>query len=97
MSKLRLIVLASMFVATGAFAQGSSGGITTSTDPAKIAAIEKHAAELKARPTQDTQVKPAAKQSHSSKSSTKSGTKSGTKSSTKSKQTSAKPAAKKAS
>jgi hypothetical protein len=93
MSKLRLIVLASMFVATGAFAQGSSGGITTSTDPAKIAAIEKHAAELKARPTQDTQVKPAAKQSHSSKSSTKSGTKS----STKSKQTSAKPAAKKAS
>lgn len=87
MSKLCLTVLASMVVATGAFAQGSSGGITTSTDPAKIAAIEKHAAELKARPAQETQAKPAAKQSHSSKSSTKS--------STKSKQTSAKPAAKK--
>lgn len=91
MSKLCLTVLASMVVATGAFAQGSSGGITTSTDPAKIAAIEKHAAELKARPAQETQAKPEVKQSASSK--TKASAKSGA--STKSKQTGAKPAAKK--
>lgn len=95
MSKLRLMVLTSLVIATGAFAQGSSGGITTSTDPAKIAAIEKHAAELKARPAQETQAKPEVKQSASSK--TKASAKSGasTKPSTKSKQTGAKPAAKK--
>ena len=54
MSKLPFILAISAFLATGAHAQAASGGIAVSTDPAKIAAIEKHAQELKA-----TQAKPA--------------------------------------
>jgi hypothetical protein len=84
MSKLRLILLISMAMASGAFAQGNSGAITMSTDPAKIAAVEKHAQELKARPAQEPQAKPAAKHSTTQKA----------KPSTKSKQTGAKPVAK---
>jgi Trk-type K+ transport system membrane component len=42
MNKLGLILLMSLATA-GAYAQGTSGGITTSTDPARAAAVEKHA------------------------------------------------------
>ncbi len=100
MKKVPLILLMSLAMAAGVHAQTASGGITMSTDPAKAAAVEKHAQELKARQAQPTQAKPAAK--HSSTKSTKSskGTKS-TKSSkkaqpqTKQQASSAKPVAKK--
>ena len=54
MSKFPFILAMSAFLVTGAHAQAASGGITVSTDTAKIAAIEKHAQELKAK-----QAKPA--------------------------------------
>jgi hypothetical protein len=59
--KLSLIVLMSLGMASAAFAQTATGGVTMSTDPAKIAAVEKHAQELKARPAPQAQAKPAAK------------------------------------
>jgi hypothetical protein len=59
--KLSLIILMSLGMVSAAFAQTATGGITMSTDPAKAAAVEKHAAELKARPAQEMQAKPAAK------------------------------------
>lgn len=62
MKKIPLILLMSFGLASAAFAE-AAGGITMSTDPAKAAAVEKHAAELKARPATETQVKPAAKAS----------------------------------
>jgi hypothetical protein len=70
MKKVPLILLMSLAMAAGVHAQTASGGITMSTDPAKAAAVEKHAQELKARQAQPTQAKPAAK--HSSTKSTKS-------------------------
>jgi hypothetical protein len=87
MSKTRLILLMSLCAASGAFAQGAGNGITMSTDPAKAAAVERHAQEIKARPAQETQAKPAAKSSSSQKAKPKT--------STKHKATAAKPAAKK--
>jgi len=54
MNKTGLILLMTLGMAAGAYAQTSSGGITVSTDPAKVAAIEKHAQELKARPATTT-------------------------------------------
>jgi hypothetical protein len=58
MNKLTFLLLTSL--ATGsAYAQGSSGGITTSTDPAKAAAVEKHAQELKDRQSKEAAAKPA--------------------------------------
>jgi hypothetical protein len=65
MSKTSLIFLMSSIFASGAFAQTSSSGITMSTDPARAAAVERHAQELKARPAHEAQVKPAAKSSGS--------------------------------
>jgi hypothetical protein len=50
-------------MASAAFAQSANGGITMSTDPAKAAAIERHAQELKARPAHEMQAKPATKTS----------------------------------
>lgn len=61
MKKISLILLMSVGLASAAFAQSATSGITMSTDPAKAAAVEKHAAELKARPATESQVKPAAK------------------------------------
>ena len=50
-----------MSLATGgAYAQGTSGGVTMSTDPAKAAAVESHAQELQARQAKETTSKPAA-------------------------------------
>jgi hypothetical protein len=85
MNKAMLMLALSSVMASGAFAQTGSG-ITMSTDPAKAAAVEQHAQELKARPAPQAQTKPAAKQS-ASKKTTKTHTKQGS--------TAAKPAAKK--
>ena len=60
MNKLTLILLTSLATA-GAHAQGTSGGITTSTDPARAAAVERHAEELKARQSKEAASKPASK------------------------------------
>ena len=58
-NKLPLILLISL-AATGAYAQGTGGGITMSTDPARAAAVEKHAQELQARPSTPAPSKSAA-------------------------------------
>jgi hypothetical protein len=44
--------------ASGAFAQAGSDGVTVSTDPAKAAAVERHAQELKARSAQQQMQQP---------------------------------------
>jgi hypothetical protein len=49
MHKISLVVLLSFAAATAASAQTAGMGITTSTDPAKIAAVERHAQDLKSR------------------------------------------------
>ena len=51
MNKLVPILLVCLG-ASGAFAQSNKDGVTVSTDPAKAAAVEKHAQELKARGAQ---------------------------------------------
>ena len=48
-------------VGTGAFAQTAAEGVTVSNDPAKAAAVEQHARELKAQ--QQAQTSPTAKAS----------------------------------
>ncbi|HEX4235769.1 MAG TPA: hypothetical protein VH041_15860 [Caldimonas sp.] len=58
MHKISLILLMSLAMA-GAHAQGTGGGVTTSTDPAKAAAVESHAEELKARQSNEATAKPA--------------------------------------
>ena len=59
MNKFSLILL--MSLATGAAcAQSAGGGVTTSTDPAKAAAVEKHAQELQAHQSKEASSKPAA-------------------------------------
>ena len=50
MNKLNLI-LAMALTSGGAYAQGT--GVTTSTDPAKAAAVEAHAQELQARQSKE--------------------------------------------
>jgi hypothetical protein len=65
LNKLSLILLMSLATA-GAYAQGTSGGVTTSTDPARAAAVEKHAQELQARQSKEAATKPAAKPAHAS-------------------------------
>jgi len=67
MTKLPLILLMSLGMASAAIAQTASGGITMSTDPAKIAAVERHAQELKSRPAPEPQAKPSAKATSSHK------------------------------
>jgi hypothetical protein len=62
MNRISFILLMSLAMG-GAYAQGT-GGTTVSTDPAKAAAVEKHAEELKARQAkQDT---PKATAAHTS-------------------------------
>lgn len=63
MQKIFFSVLMSVGMVSGAFAQGAVGDVTMSTDPAKAAAVEQHAQELKALPAPETQAKPAAKHS----------------------------------
>ena len=71
MNRIGLVLLVSLATA-GAYAQGTSGEVTMSTDPAKAAAVESHAQELKAHQANETTAKPAAthKSSAKSKSST---------------------------
>ena len=61
MKKISLILLMSLGLASAAFAQTGTGGVTMSTDPAKAAAVERHAQVLKARPAPETKAKPATK------------------------------------
>jgi Trk-type K+ transport system membrane component len=68
MLKTPLVLSISLLMAAGAYAQSATGGITMSTDPARIAAVERHAQELKARPAQEAQAKPAATHSSAHKS-----------------------------
>ena len=67
MKKLSLILLMSLATA-GAYAE-TAGGVTMSTDPAKAAAVEKHAQELQARQSNEAAAKPAP--AHASAKSTK--------------------------
>jgi hypothetical protein len=84
MKKLFPILLMSLGLASGAFAQTASGGVTMSNDPTKAAAVEKHAQEIKAREAQQQQAHAAAKSSPSTATKTKSQPKKKTGSSTKS-------------
>jgi hypothetical protein len=68
MKKLFPILLMSLGLASGAFAQTASGGVTMSTDPAKAAAVEKHAQEIKAHEAQQQQAHAASKPAAKSKS-----------------------------
>jgi len=49
MKKHLLVLLMSACCAAPVFAQTDSNGVTTSTDPAKAAAVERHAQELRAQ------------------------------------------------
>jgi hypothetical protein len=57
MKKTLIITLVSLFAVVGAHAASTDGAVTTSTDPAKAAAVERHAQELQARSTKSA-VKP---------------------------------------
>ena len=70
MKKLGSILLMSLAMG-GAQAQSIGGGITMSTDPAKAAAVENHAQELKARQSKEPTSKPAATHKSTSKAKTK--------------------------
>lgn len=70
MRKISLIVLMSLGAVTAAFAQSPGNGITTSTDPAKVAAVERHAQDLKSRQAAPSQPKPAARRATSAKAKT---------------------------
>ena len=61
MNRISLILLMSLAMG-GAYAQGT-GGTTVSTDPAKAAAVERHAEELKARQAKEATSKPATQKS----------------------------------
>ena len=54
MSKFQAVFLVSISLAMGAHAQGSRSGVTESTDPAKAAAVEQAARDIKARSARDT-------------------------------------------
>jgi hypothetical protein len=58
MHRFGIAFLAALATA-GAYAQGSDGGVTMSTDPARAAAVESHAQELKARQAKETTATPA--------------------------------------
>ena len=57
LKKLSLILLMSL-ASAGAYAE-TGGGVTMSTDPAKAAAVEKHAQELQAQQSKEAASKPA--------------------------------------
>jgi hypothetical protein len=76
MTKTTLMLVISLAAATGAYAQGSSGGVTMSTDPAKIASVEKHAQEVKARQVPTAQTKTTAQKTSTHKAPAKASSKS---------------------
>jgi hypothetical protein len=92
MTKTTLMLIISLAAATGAYAQGSSGGVTMSTDPAKIAAVEKRVQDVKASQVPTAQTKTTAKKTSTHKDPAKASSKS--KSKPKHASTSAKPAPK---
>jgi len=57
MNKTLIAALFSLFATVGAHAAASDGAVTMSADPAKVAAVERHAQELQAR-TVKSAVKP---------------------------------------
>jgi len=57
MKKTLIITLVSLFAVVGAHAASTDGAVTTSTDPAKATAVERHAQELQARSTKSA-IKP---------------------------------------
>jgi len=59
MKKTLIVTLVSLFSVVGAHAAGPDGAVTTSTDPAKAAAIEQHAQELKTQSSKAA-IKPVA-------------------------------------
>ena len=67
MNKLFPIVLMCLGV-SGAFAQSSKDGVTVTNDPAKVAAVEKHAQELQAKQAQPAPKAKAKQTSTASKS-----------------------------
>jgi len=70
MNRTGLILLVSLAAMGSAYAQ-KTGGTTESTDPAKAAAVEKHAQELKARQSKETTSTAAATHSGTQKSKAK--------------------------
>jgi|GraSoiStandDraft_16_1057320.scaffolds.fasta_scaffold2677144_1 hypothetical protein len=67
MKKTLITTIVSLFAAAGAYAAvGTDGAVTTSTDPAKAAAVERHAQELQARDAKvaDQSVVHAGKKAH---------------------------------
>jgi thiol:disulfide interchange protein len=67
MKKLSLTVATLLVALTGsAFAQDSTG-VTVSRDPAKAAAVEQRAAEIKANPQTTSESKPATSTTHAKK------------------------------
>jgi hypothetical protein len=60
MKKLPLAIASLLLAVTGAtFAQSSGNGVTVSRDPAKAAAVERHAADIKANANAATPAVPA--------------------------------------
>jgi len=60
MKKLSLILATlSLVIAGSAFAQNSADGVTRSTDPAKAAAVERHAADIQRNPQAASTAMPA--------------------------------------
>ncbi|MDB5763962.1 MAG: hypothetical protein JWQ21_2957 [Herminiimonas sp.] len=60
MKKLSLILATlSVAIAGSAFAQNSATGVTSSTDPAKAAAVERHADEIQKNPQPASSTMPA--------------------------------------
>lgn len=66
MNRTGLILLVSLAAVGSAYAQGT-GGTTVSTDPAKVAAVEKHAQELKAQQSKEATSTAAATHSSTQK------------------------------
>ena len=69
MNRIGLVLLMSLAMG-GVYAQGT-GDTTVSTDPAKAAAVEKHAEELKARQAKEATAKPSTAQKSTHKQKTK--------------------------
>ena len=59
MNKL-VLILAISLASAGAYAQGTSGDVTMSTDPAKAAEVERHAQDLQARQSSEAHSKSTA-------------------------------------
>ena len=70
MTNTSLILLMSL-VAGVAHAQSAGGGVTMSTDPAKAAAVEKHAQELQTQQSKQATSKPAASHAATKKTTSK--------------------------